>query len=218
MPNATPPFSLKKYRRIFIFLFPGIFLFYGCVSYKLHYNVNVKIAWSDSLVTQDSSSSWGFSNEEMFKKLNAQFKQAFTEGGQLTVVRSDPDYIFRVDSVYAYARAENKRYEDPCQKQQGLLSLIIFGDNTTYSTFIVHSMGLIVYAKLIDAHFKSEIAIAPSGLSTEYVTQKSSSDSVNCNPYILAGNASEEKVMSNLCSSVRYETKYQVRKWQKGKK
>jgi hypothetical protein len=216
MAAAPNCFSLiKRCRGIFVLLPLIIFLFPDCQAFKLPHAVNVQIQWSDSLVSRKGSYGWDYSKEFLFDLVNEHIRVAFTEEGQFNLVESKPDYIFRIDEVLASSSAQTEQYEVPCQEKQKLLSLIIFGDNTAYTTLTTHSVGLNVYATLIDVKAQKETKLEVKGVSAEYVTQKESSDSINCNPYYVAGKASEQKVLKDICQDANFSSKYQIRQWQK---
>lgn len=206
---------VKKSRGIFALLIFILFLFSDCVSHRLRRSVDVQIVWTDSLIRTDRGYAWQYSQKYLFETMNELLVAALTEEDQLRVVESKPDYIFRVDSVCPVSSAKHQRYEVPCQKEQKLLSLIVFGDQTEYTTLLVHSIGLNVYATLLNARNQEEQKVDLKSVSSEYVTQKSSSDSVNCNPYYVAGKASEQQVMKEFCIYTRGLTKYYIRQWER---
>lgn len=198
--------------------FPSLFfivLFFNCSKpCELAREYRVQLDWQFTTTHIRHEWPWtSYTNTMLRQAIDSVIRVQLFDAGEIRVVDSLPDYILRIDSVFADSAIVRERIEDPCQPEQTAWQIFLHGDQTTYSTFDLHQVSLEIWCNLLNAQTGIGKRFTCKMYSGEYTEQYPSQDTVNCNAYHVTGSYSKETVLYNAGIGIHHDVKSQLCKW-----
>jgi hypothetical protein len=178
----------------------------------INHQVRVKFDWRFTDIRIEPTADWnGYTPTVLENEMMSSISGAFNDPDQLLIVDTLPDYIIRVDSVDAYSFDETQTMTKPCSTR-GWLGNILLGPDE--NTFHLHGINLAVKINLINAQTHAGKKLYPSAQDSQTLTQPPSSDSINCNDYVVEGSPNAENVINSSSFHFHDLVKCQIHVWQ----
>ena len=194
-------------KKIFSFFFLLVVLFSSCEKCELPRTVRLQIDWNNTQFAFDQSEYWNtYDAVNLKSQLESAFLSNFPETEQIVLVDTLPDYILRLVKFDGIGETNTETLEDPCQEENTALHNLIFGGPET-SSFTLHSCRITAELMLLNSQTNTGKRFFCNAVSSEYTTQPSSQDTVNCNAYIVTGQVDPHAAAQQLAGTIRTQTK-----------
>lgn len=199
---------LKRFLPFFIVCL--LSLFSSCEKCELEREYRIQIDWHNTFYAFDQSDYWqNFAADSLQYLLNEQFASIFPEAGQIVLTDTLPDYILRIERIDGIGEVSQQTLEDPCQEEHTPLHNFVFGGPET-STFTLHSCRITAELILLNAYTGNGKRFTCKGISGETTSQPPTTDTINCNGYIVTGEVHPRYASQSLGITIRNETKSQI--------
>lgn len=186
---------------------------WSCKRCELDHEVRVKLDWRYTNFEITPGSEWeNYTAGSLQNALAAKLAAEINVPGEIMIVDTLPEYLLRIDSVTVYASEKTETYEDPCQEEHGALYNFLFG-GPTHSTFQLHALDINSTITLLNATSNTGKRMRFGSASSEYVTQETTTDSLNCNPYYVAGIPDTADALRGLAIRTHTAVKSQICDW-----
>lgn len=194
--------------RHFIPIFFSILvLFSSCEKCELPRTIRLQIDWSNTQFAFDQSEYWNsYDASDLKSQIENALLSEFPEPEQIMLVDTLPDYILRLHKFDCIGETSQETIDDPCQEEHSFLGNLIFGNQET-TTFTLHSCRITSELILINPQTNTEKRYFCHAVSSEYTMQPSSNDTINCNPYEVAGQVDPHLAAQQLGKLIHEDTK-----------
>lgn len=195
-------------KQVLMFFMAGIiFLLPSCEECELEREIRVQIEWNHVIPAIEQSAAWQeFGRDSLHDLLESELNFRMPEPGQILIVDTLPDYILRIDKLDGYSATEEQTLEDPCQEEQTALQNFVFGGPET-TTFTIHSHRARAEIILLRASTLTGKRFVYTGISSESTIQPATTDTVNCNAYVVAGIIHPRYAVSSLAAQISTQAK-----------